>query len=610
METNNKFLDNFDRIILALILLSTTGGTIGWMQYYAQTGDTIPTISAIYKSLQLFVFNVDLSRPSLPLLLEITRFFSPALLATAIIRQLIAATTKKVDAIKISTQYKGHSIICGLGAVGFSIANDCLNKGTQVVVIEKSAENPGISAIAAKGAIVLMGDATDKALLNKAALHKAAAIFAVTENDSVNLQIYLQCETWINEHPANKNRKNGGTEDPIRMLVHITESSTINLIYEGEACKQADNNKVVGSRRIFMKPFNINQIATSQTLLDFPPDAFYPVHSKDEAPIHVLLIGLGNIGENLLINFARTAHYFCNIPEKTDRESISRKNTIHIVDSNTKERLNEIRALYPALDHVVNCVVYPSPTLSLNLKDVSVLVADHGIRMAYLCLENDIERFTLTHILQQYQLRSKLQVINLIPTRGSTGLNTLTETVFEKSKQPRKDFVQYNILENTCRKDILINETLDKIALHLHGIYNNNNQPVDLNEAAEIWTWLPENYSKQSSRFSAEHLHVKLRALSSNKQKITGEQIKEILAGNAELFEDLEHIEHIRFVAERLLAGWERTSPEQELLPESEIKALKALKMNKTLRPFCTLTDSERAFNQGFLSIMHQLVQK
>jgi hypothetical protein len=46
------------------------------------------------------------------------------------------------------------------------------------------------------------------------------------------------------------------------------------------------------------------------------------------------------------------------------------------------------------------------------------------------------------------------------------------------------------------------------------------------------------------------------------------------------------------------------------LLPESEIKALKALKMNITLRPFCTLTDSERAFNQGFLSIMHELVQK
>ena len=89
MENNKKFLDTIDLIILGLILLSTIGGTYGWIQYYAQTGDTIPAISAFYKSLQLFVFNVDLSRPSLPWLLEITRFFSPMLLATAIIRQLI-----------------------------------------------------------------------------------------------------------------------------------------------------------------------------------------------------------------------------------------------------------------------------------------------------------------------------------------------------------------------------------------------------------------------------------------------------------------------------------------------------------------------------------------
>ncbi|MDY0103317.1 MAG: NAD-binding protein [Lentimicrobium sp.] len=607
MENNKKFLDTIDLIILGLILLSTIGGTYGWIQYYAQTGDTIPAISAFYKSLQLFVFNVDLSRPSLPWLLEITRFFSPMLLATAIIRQLISATSKHMDVLKITLCYRDHYIVCGLGAVGYKIAEDCRKMGAKVVVIEKYIENPRIGDLLKENAIVLHGDATDKNILKKAGLNKAAALFAVTENDSVNLQIYLQCEECVNK-TTNHNRKRTADTDPLRILVHVAESSTINLVYEGEACKQTNLKEEVGPRRIFMKPFNINQIASSQALLDYPPDEYYPVHNIDEEPIHILLIGLGNIGENLLINFARTAHYFCNIPEKTDQESISRKNTVHIVDSNAKERLNEIRALYPGLDKVVNCVVHSSPTLSLHLKDLSDLVARHSIRMAYLCLENDIERFTITHILQQYQLRSKLQVVNLIPTRVSTGMNTLTETVFEKAKQLQENFVQYNIIEKTCKKDILINESLDKIALHIHGIFENNNQSIDLAKATRDWALMPENFYKQSSRFSAEHLQVKLRALSSSNQKITGEQIKEILAGNAELFENLEHIEHIRFVAERLLAGWERTSPEQELLSESEIKALKALKINKTLRPFRTLTDNERAFNQGFLRIMHELV--
>ncbi len=607
MENNKRFLDAIDWIILALILMSTFGGTIGWIQYYAQTGDTILTISAFYKSLQLFVFNVDLSRPSLPWLLEITRFFSPALLATAIIRQLISATSKHMDALRIKLCYKNHYIVCGLGAVGYKIAEDCQAKGSKVVVIEKNSENPKIGDILAKKNIIVLNvDATDKVTLEKAGLHKAAAVFAVTENDSVNLQIYLQCEECIKNLTGRKKFDTKGT-DPLRILVHVAESSTINLVYEGEACKQMEP-KELGPRRIFIKPFNINQIASSQALLNYPPDEYYPVHNKNEEPIHILLIGLGNIGENLLINFARTAHYFCNIPEKSDSESISRKNTVHIVDFNANTRLNEIRALYPSLDQVVNCVVHSSPTLSLNLKDLSNMVTEQSIRMAYLCLENDIERFTITHILQQYQLRNTLKVINLIPTRSSTGMNTLTEKVFEKSKEPGENFVQYDIIEKTCKMDILINESLDKIALLLHGIFNKNNQPIDLAIAKGVWTWLPENFYKQSSRFSAEHLQIKLRALTKGSYSPNRDQVKQILVADVQLFEDLEHLEHIRFVAERLLAGWVRTTPEQELLSESEIKALKASKINKTLRPFLKLTDNERAFNQEFLRIMHELV--
>lgn len=603
METRKKFLDTFDQIILVLVLLCTIGGTIGWVQYFAQTGDIIPLDSALYKSLQLFVFGGDLARPELPVLLNITRFLSPALLATAIIKQLIAATSKQIDSIKIKTHFKDHYVICGLGAVGYNIASDCLTKGTKVVVIEKFAGNSKISEITAQGAIVLTGDATDLSLLKKAALHKAAAIFAVTENDSVNLQIYLQCEACIK-----KNRKSKGIKDPIRVLVHVAESSTINLVYEGEACKQTQINKADSSRHLFLRPFNINQIATIKALMDFPPDSYYPVYRKTDPPIHTLIVGLGNIGENLLINFARTAHYLCNIPDVQDDETISKKNTVHLVDANAAARLNEISALYPGLEKVVNIVVHSTPTLSLKQEELAALVQEHNIQMAFLCLENDIERFTITHVVQQYQLRNNLQVINIIPTRSTSGMNTLTETVFEKSKQPQENFVQYNIIDKTCKKDLLINETLDRIALHLHGIYNNNNQSVNLEEATRIWAWLPENYNKQSSRFSAEHLPVKLRTLTKGADDPTSNQVKELLAEDSDLFKDLEHIEHIRFVAERMLAGWNRTTRKQESLPADEIKALKALKINKTLCPFHKLSDDERAFNQGFLRIMHELV--
>lgn len=603
---NTKFLDNTDRIILVLVFLSAVTGVWGWELYYRASGETISPDAAIYKSLQLFVFNVDLSNSPIPLPLNIARFFSPFILATAIIRKLVAATSQQLDILRVRLFFRNHYIVCGLGAVGYQIAQDCLASGVKVVVIEKNPENPGIPEIISKGGIVFTGDATDRNLLKKTRPGYAAAVFAVTDEDPVNLQIFISCQS------VNPMKRPAVAVPELRYLIHIAESATIKMVYEGDACQKAGSLKglaplsgatvITGSEQpgnpdYYLKPFNINQIAAEKVLNDYPPDRWYEVNSREASPLHILIIGLGNIGENLLVSFARTAHYRCNIPDVGDTTSVSRKNTVHLVDTNAVTRLGEIRALYPGIDDVVDCRIVSEPTRSFNRHHLETLIRENGIRLVYLGLEEDNERFMVTHMLQEYRLRNELQVVSLIPTHSLSPVSALTskETVSE-----------FNILGETCRKAVLINEKLDETAIRINSLYSNGNQKTDAAAAEKAWKSLNENL-KQSNRFIAAHIPVKVRAMNLDPDTCSSDEIRNALRSDPALFEDLEHVEHIRFVAERILAGWVPATGEQGNLDKAALKKLKESKINRTLKPFRHLNEADREFNRNFLLNIHEL---
>lgn len=634
MEKENNFLDRLDWTILILVIFSALGGTVGWIQFFSLNGESLSWDSAFYKSLQLFVFNVDLTQPNLPVFLNITRFLSPALLATAIIRQVLLATSRSMDLFRIKYSFGNHYIVCGLGAVGYKIATDSLSEGVKVVVIEKNSQNPAISDVKKLGAIVIHGDATNKSVLKKAGITYAAALFTVTEDDTVNLGIFYLAQqikagrktklqkvikffsSIFSKQYKNIQNQNSHLRDQQRFLVHIAESATINLVYNSKYCQQKaiegnPSGEAAGenatSRTRFLKPFNINQIAASRVISEYPPDEYYPVHTSDSGPIHLLLAGLGNIGENLLLAFARNAHYFCNIPAENE-DVVSRKNVVHIVATHAAERLNEIRALYPGLDQVVECRVCEASTLSLSSEILKNMVDTFDIRLAYLCLEDDIERYTALHTFGQYLLRHKLMVVNVMPSRAMSAFSIIMPNDETSYSDTKSGIVDFSIIEKTCRKSVLINEKLDNIAMRIHAIHQCGNRPDQPHETEAAWARLPENFMKMSSRFSAEHLPVKLRAMTQG-NGIPGAAEAEELLKNTELLEKLEHIEHIRFVAERLLEGWVSASPEQEKLLPAELKKLKQLKINKTLRPFKRLAEEDKAFNREFLKIIPTLIK-
>ena len=89
---------------------------------------------------------------------------------------------------------RNHYIICGLGGIGVQIVQQLHNNGYEVVVIERDPNNRFLNTARSWGVPLIIGDASLPATLKAANLDRAAALLAVTSNDTANLEIALNAK--------------------------------------------------------------------------------------------------------------------------------------------------------------------------------------------------------------------------------------------------------------------------------------------------------------------------------------------------------------------------------------------------------------------------------
>jgi voltage-gated potassium channel len=92
---------------------------------------------------------------------------------------------------KIAGNSRDHYIICGLGAVGFYIANELHDTKRPHVIVDVNKKNIERSLESLHDEVFIEGDATDSHTLLKAGVEKAAGLFAVTGDDNQNLVVSL-----------------------------------------------------------------------------------------------------------------------------------------------------------------------------------------------------------------------------------------------------------------------------------------------------------------------------------------------------------------------------------------------------------------------------------
>jgi Trk K+ transport system NAD-binding subunit len=96
----------------------------------------------------------------------------------------------------------GHCIVCGMGDVAYRVVELLRRLGEEVVVVTSEVRDDRRRMAEARGVKILIGDARNEQLLQEAGLASAKAVVAVTSEDLVNIEVFLDTQRFRSDIPV------------------------------------------------------------------------------------------------------------------------------------------------------------------------------------------------------------------------------------------------------------------------------------------------------------------------------------------------------------------------------------------------------------------------
>ena len=186
--------DNEWWIILGVGAGAFTLGFFGFREvdWPTRGAGAISVPDAFDRTLQLVVLEGgNLDGATVPVGLQIARFTLPALGGYLAFKVLLTIFREEVGLLGLR-MFRHTVVICGLGEGGFVLARSLRERGRRVVVIEKDANNPHVSACRKLGAVVLIGDATDPHVLRRGRVDRARYVVSVCGEDRTNAEVAMR----------------------------------------------------------------------------------------------------------------------------------------------------------------------------------------------------------------------------------------------------------------------------------------------------------------------------------------------------------------------------------------------------------------------------------
>lgn len=190
----------FSLIVFAVLILG--GGVVLHLFYRnPHTQEGISFAEAAYSTFTLIFFESSLDFPT-QWVLQIFFFLVPVVgliaVADGVIRFGVALTNKRERGQKwqvaMASTYSNHVIICGIGKVGYRVAQELLKFEREVVAIESNPEGRFVAKAKALGIPVIIANARRSENLIKAGILKADAVIPCTDDELTNLDIALDAQ--------------------------------------------------------------------------------------------------------------------------------------------------------------------------------------------------------------------------------------------------------------------------------------------------------------------------------------------------------------------------------------------------------------------------------
>jgi voltage-gated potassium channel Kch len=586
------------RLIISLSFVTLALGIWGVREQQADATWS----SCLYQAIQLFSLNYSGDSNGVPTSLDIARFLAP-LVAGIIIASFFAFFKNVKDwfnDVVFLRRFRTHHVICGLGEKGLAIAKDLLGHGKKILIIEKNPDLPSLSEIQNLGATIVIGDACEKHVLEKARVHLAECMICAAGEDDTNLGMALVAARIL----SRTSRKNS----PLSILVHVSDIAYRDVLQRNHTLelKTQPQHQI----RVVNIHHNIARLIFK----------LYPLEVDNEENLrfrpHLIIPQLDGLALALILQAARICHY----PDL-------QKATIHLVSKNAEAERSRILALYPNFEC---CSALKAVTLDEST-DFEQAAAD----IVFKCADEEFATILLTAIpdykalatglMIRERLRQKfaIDVRPILPSdQSSTDMSMMRDRLQQKIGKFRvlissgensavSDILMENQGENSdcdlgrwislipgfeqaCGHEVLLRESLDEVAKNIYKTWYVEVRPhqeklisegrlSEVKSTFKLWSEYTEE-QKDANRIPADHLQIKIRAagLSSSDPELLAKW-KLI---SAETLEILSKMEHARWSAEKWLSGWNLGQRND------------ALRIHDNLIPYENLSDDTKKYDR------------
>lgn len=351
-------------VVLVLAVIVFAVGYAGFREYYLATQRSRTAADITYVTLQLFVFQSGDMEGPIGWKLQFARFAAPVAAAYAGFAALLSIFYYQVQLFR-PWLIGGHVIVCGLGRKGSKLVQQLRARGECVVVIEHDEKNAELDRCRQMGAIVLIGAANDRWLLDKACVHRAKALISIVGDDGTNV------ETAVLAHELNKKRTSGSLD----CVVHVFDPRLQRVLKTHRIYTDQDDPFVLR----FFNAFEIGAHAMLRNHPVAPPGTPGTARSP-----HLLVVGMGRLGEALLVQAAADW--------RKKRERISDRFHVTLIDRHARAKKEWLMLRYPDLDDACRSVFLEMDVHFPGFPGGIGLEGGDGIRpvsAAYVCVDGD-----------------------------------------------------------------------------------------------------------------------------------------------------------------------------------------------------------------------------
>jgi hypothetical protein len=510
-------------------LLAFGLGINGFAEYAEIHSVPYSFLDNLYLTFQLIILDSGGVEPPISLSLNLARFLLPLLAGTTALKAFWNVVNQEIHSAKLS-RLRGHIIICGLSHKGFLLSNQFKERGFQTVVIERDEQNSYLEACRQLQMFVLVGNASDSALLGAAGVENAQGIFAVCDDDGLNIEIALRSQEIV------KARRG----EPLSCLVHVSDPKLCVLLREHEASLEEVPFRLA--------MFNVFERGARRLLQQYP--GWVAGAGANGSPPKIVIVGLGRLGENLLLHVARD--WWNQTKDKSCRLRVS------IIDRNANHRVDSLATRYPHLRSACSLVPLPMEIDSAEFEQAKYLYGEDNkldTRIIYICLDHDSLGLHAGLTLSRQIHNDSVAII--VRMADDTGLAKLLQNQTNLGMVYR-NLYGFGILKHTCTPELLNTTLRDTLARAAHEEYvakqQREGKTINNDPAMKPWEQLSKQYQRSNYQW-VDRISKQI--------KNSGYRIVPLVDWDAPSFqftadevEKMAQIEHEEWMQQHLQDGW------------------------------------------------------